>query len=101
LCQQMEEDHIRSHQPRSRLVLKKMSKNAADRPSSSTKVVDGTSISGQPHPSQELRMPRHSGRVVQQPDRYLGLSETQVVIPDDGIEETSTYKQAMNDVDQD
>ena len=43
--------------------------------------------------------PRRSGRVVRQPDRYLGLSEAQIVIPDDGIEDPLTYKQAMNDVD--
>ncbi|KAA0026238.1 gag/pol protein [Cucumis melo var. makuwa] len=37
--------------------------------------------------------------VVRQPDRYLGLSEAQIIIPDDGIEDLLTYKQAMNDVD--
>ncbi|KAA0056556.1 gag/pol protein [Cucumis melo var. makuwa] len=40
-----------------------------------------------------------SGRIVQQPDRYLGLSEAQIIIPDDGIEDPLTYKQTMNDVD--
>ncbi|KAA0051351.1 gag/pol protein [Cucumis melo var. makuwa] len=45
--------------------------------------VDETITSGQSHPSQSLRMPRSSGRVVLQPKRYLGLNETQVVIPDD------------------
>ena len=48
-----------------------------------------------------MREPRRSGRVVHQPDRYLGLIETQVVIPDDGIEDPLTYKQAMKDVDRD
>ncbi|KAA0046766.1 gag/pol protein [Cucumis melo var. makuwa] len=71
------------------------------RSSSSTKVVDNTRNIGQTHPSQELREPRHSGRVVQQPDRYLGLSEAQINIPDDGIEDPLTYKQAINDVDYD
>ncbi|KAA0046797.1 gag/pol protein [Cucumis melo var. makuwa] len=46
-------------------------------------------------------MSRHSGRVVSQPNHYLGLTETQVVIPDDGVEEALFYKQAMNDVDKD
>ena len=97
----LEEDHIRDHQPRSKLVLKEISKSAIDKPSSSTKVVDKTRKSGQSHPSQQLREPRRSGRVVHQPDRYLGLIETQVVIPDDGIEDPLTYKQAMKDVDRD
>ncbi|TYK18765.1 gag/pol protein [Cucumis melo var. makuwa] len=56
---------------------------------------------GQAHHSQELGEPRHSGRVVRQPDRYLGLSEAQIIMPDDGVEDPSTFKQAMNDVDSD
>ncbi|TYJ97424.1 gag/pol protein [Cucumis melo var. makuwa] len=81
------------------LAHKKAEKEAHDRPSSSTKVVDKTRNIGQTHHSQELGEPRHSGRIVRQPDRYLGLSEAQIIIPDDGIEDPLTYKQAMNDVD--
>ena len=46
-----------------------------------------------------MEEPRGSGRVVRQPNRYLGSSEAQIVIPDDGIEDPLTYKQALNDVD--
>ena len=46
-------------------------------------------------------MSRHSGRVIIQPSRYLGLAETQVIILDDGVEDPLTYKQAMNDEDRD
>ena len=74
-------------------------KNATDTSSSSTKVVDKTRKSGQSHPSQEFREPRRSGRVVYQSDRYLGSTEPQVVILDDGVEDPLTYKLAMNDVD--
>ncbi|TYK05426.1 gag/pol protein [Cucumis melo var. makuwa] len=42
-------------------------------------------------------MPRRSGRIVSQPNRYLGLTETQVVILDDGVEDPLAYKQTMND----
>ncbi|TYK21841.1 gag/pol protein [Cucumis melo var. makuwa] len=45
--------------------------------------VDETNISSQSHPSKSLRMPQWSGIIVSQPNRYLGLTETQVVIPDD------------------
>ena len=31
----------------------------------------------------------------------MDLTKTQVVIPDDGIEDPLTYKHAMNDVDRD
>ncbi|KAA0059675.1 gag/pol protein [Cucumis melo var. makuwa] len=41
------------------------------------------------------------GRVIRQPNRYLGLSEAQFIIPDDGIEDPLTFKQAMNNVDSD
>ena len=49
----LEEDHIRDHQPRSKLVLNEISKSAIDKPSPSTKVVDKTRKPGQSHPSQE------------------------------------------------
>ena len=51
------------------------------------RVVDETNILGQSYPSQSLRRPRHSGKVVPQPNHYLGLTETQVVIQDDGVED--------------
>ncbi|KAA0064270.1 gag/pol protein [Cucumis melo var. makuwa] len=59
----LEEDHIRNHQTRSKLVLEEICKNTTDRPSSSTKVVDKTRNIGQTRPSQELGEPRRSGRV--------------------------------------
>ena len=65
----LEEEHIKNHQPRRKLVLSEISTNATNIPSSSTKVVDKTWKSDQSHPSQELREPRRSGRVVHQPDR--------------------------------
>ena len=43
-----------------------------------------------------MRIPRRSGRVITQPDRYLDLAETHVIIPDDGVEDPLTYKRAMN-----
>ncbi|KAA0040410.1 gag/pol protein [Cucumis melo var. makuwa] len=99
----LEEDHMRDHKPRSKLVLNEAtneSTRVVDEVGPSSRV-DETTTSGQSHPSQSLRMPRCSGRVVSQPIRYLGLTETQVVIPDDGVENPLSYKQAMNDVDKD
>ena len=77
------------------------SQKIADQTGQSTRVVDKPSTSSLSRPSQELREPRRSGRFVRQPDRYLGLVETEVTIPDDGLEDPLTYKQAMNDVDRD
>ncbi|TYJ98755.1 gag/pol protein [Cucumis melo var. makuwa] len=89
--------HMRDHKPRSKLILNE----ATD---GSTRVVDEVGPSSRVDETttkQLLRMPRRSGRVVSQPNRYLGLTETQVVIPDDGVEDPLSYKQAMNDVDKD
>ncbi|TYK19615.1 gag/pol protein [Cucumis melo var. makuwa] len=80
----LEEDHMRDHKPRSKLVLNKAtdgSTRIVDEVGPSSRV-DETTTSGQSHPSQSLRMPRCSGRVVSL-NRYLGLTKTQVVIPDD------------------
>ena len=76
-------------------------KRVVDQAGPSTRVVDGARTSSQSHPSQEVRIPRCRGRVINQPDRYLGLAETQVIILDDGFEDPLTYKQAMNDEDKD
>ena len=54
----LEEDHIRNHQPRSKLVFNEISKNVTDKPSLCTKLVNKTSKFGQSHPSRELRVPR-------------------------------------------
>ncbi|KAA0053095.1 gag/pol protein [Cucumis melo var. makuwa] len=40
-----------------------------------------------------------SGRFVLQPNCYFGLTKTQIVIQDDGVEDPLFCKQAMNDVD--
>ena len=104
----LEEDHVKNHQPRKKISIKRDPKEATnkttrvvDQAGPSTSVIDGANTSGQSHPSQELRMPQRSGRIITQPDRYLGLAETQVIIPDDGVEDPSTYKQVMNDEDRD
>ena len=104
----LEEDHVRNHQPSSKVVLSEIFKETTDKTTRvvdqagpSTRVVNGARTSSQSHPSQELRMPQRSGRVITQPDRCLGLADTQVIIPDDGVNDPLTYKQAMNDEDRD
>ncbi|KAA0041698.1 gag/pol protein [Cucumis melo var. makuwa] len=91
---------MRDHKPRRKLVLNEATNESTrvDQVGPSSRV-DETTTLGQSHPSQSMRMPRRSGRVVSQLNCYLGLTETQVVIPDDGVEDPLSYKQAMNDVD--
>jgi hypothetical protein len=103
----LEEDHIRDHKPRSKIVLDELSNKATntsttvvEEASMSTRVVE-PSTSSLPHPHLDMREPRHSGRVVNQPDRYLGLTEAPAVITNDGIEDPLFFKKAMSDVDKD
>ncbi|KAA0049830.1 gag/pol protein [Cucumis melo var. makuwa] len=91
----LEEDHMSNHKSRSKLVLNEAtdeSTRVVDEIGPSSKV-DEPTTSGQSHHSQSLRMPRRNGRVVSQPNHYLGLTKTQVVIPDDGVEDPLSYKQ--------
>ncbi|KAA0063766.1 gag/pol protein [Cucumis melo var. makuwa] len=58
----LEEDHMRDHKPRSKLVLNEAtneSTRVVDEVGPSSRV-DETTTSGQSHPSQSLRMPRHN-----------------------------------------
>ncbi|KAA0036910.1 gag/pol protein [Cucumis melo var. makuwa] len=80
---------MRDYKPQRKLVLNEAtdeSTRVVDEVGPSSRV-DETTTSSQSHPSQSLRMPCHCGRIVSQSYRYLSLTETQVVIPDDGVEE--------------
>ena len=57
----LEEDHVRNHTPRNKLVMSEISKEAIDRTirvvdeaSPSARVVNGAGTSSQSHPSQDL-----------------------------------------------
>ena len=52
------------------------STRVVDETGSSLRVNEAASTSGQSRPSQSLRIPRRSGRVIAQPNHYLGLTET-------------------------
>ena len=75
-----EEDHIREHVSRSKVVLNELfnetietSTKVVEEASTSTRVVDGAS-SSYTHPPQELREPRRSERVVNPPFSLFGFS---------------------------
>ena len=42
---------------------------------------------------------KHSGRVVRQPDHYLGIEEAQGVISNDSVDNPLSFKHAMEDYD--
>ena len=100
----LEEDHMRDHKPWSKMELNEATEESTrvvDETGPSSKVNEGANTSSQSHPSQSLGMPWCSERVVPQPNRYLSLTETQVVVPDDGVEDPLSYKQAINDANKD
>ncbi|KAL4033283.1 hypothetical protein IC575_006370 [Cucumis melo] len=99
----LEEDHIREHKPRSKIVLNELSKETTEpstrvveEPSALTRVVHVGS-STRTHQPQSLREPRRSGRVTNLPIHYMSLTETLTVISDGDIEDPLTFKKAMED----
>ncbi|KAK4855041.1 hypothetical protein QYF36_003447 [Acer negundo] len=54
-------------------------------------------VSSDPTQDQQPTIPRRSGRVRTQPERYIGLGESVENLPDD--DDPYTYKEAMEDVD--
>ena len=73
--------------PKSRIVLNDMSGDTQPDPI----------VSSTPTQNQVLTIPRHSGRVSTQPERYIGLGESVENLLDD--DDPYTYKKAMEDVD--
>ena len=67
--------------------------------SQSTKVVDPLTSESQMIPSQDILPLRRSERVVRQPECYLGVSEGQDVISANSVDDSLTFKNAMEDPD--
>ena len=97
----LEEDYMREFKPRSKVVLEELLAGSTSTPS--TIVVDKniapSTSERQMNVYQNDLPPRRSGRVVQQPDRYLGVGEAQVVGSSDGVDDPLTYCSAMGGSD--
>ena len=97
----LEEDYMREFKPRSKVVLEELLAGSTSTPS--TIVVDKniapSTSERQMNVYQNDLPPRRSGRVVQQPDRYLGVGEAQVIASSDGADDPLTYRSAMDDSD--
>ena len=97
----LDEDYMREFKPRSKVVLEELLAGSTSTPS--TIVVDKNiaplTFERQMNVYQNDLQPRRNGRVVQQPDRYLGVGEAQVVASSDGADDLLTYRSAMDDSD--
>ena len=89
----LEEDFMKDRKPRSAIVLNEISDNNTIH--QSTRAVDKT-----PEIQvQTLSEPRRSGRVIRNPERFIGFGEIHIAIADDNPEDPLTYKSAMRDID--
>ena len=99
----LEEDYMREFKPRSKLLLDELLVGSTNTPS--TTVVDDkiapSAFESQMQIYRNDLLPKRSGRVVRQPDRYLGIGEAHVVTSNDGIDDPLTYRSAMDDSDKD
>ncbi|KAK0577350.1 hypothetical protein LWI29_031736 [Acer saccharum] len=89
----LEKDYMNYFMPRSRIVLNEMSGDTIPREVTQPNPI----VSFDPTQDQQPTIPRHSGRVRTQPERYIGLGESVENLPDD--DDPYTYKEAMEDVD--
>ncbi|KAK0574097.1 hypothetical protein LWI29_018105 [Acer saccharum] len=89
----LEKDYMNDFLPRSRIVLNEMSGDTIPREVTQPNPI----VSSNPTQDQQPTIPRRSGRVRTQPERYIGLGESVENLPDD--DDPYTYKEAMEDVD--
>ncbi|KAK1591530.1 hypothetical protein Q3G72_009150 [Acer saccharum] len=89
----LEKDYMNDFVPRSRIVLNEMSGDTIPREVTQPNPI----VSSDPTQDQQPTIPRRSGRVRTQPERYIGLGESVENLPDD--DDPYTYKEAMEDVD--
>ncbi|KAK0580852.1 hypothetical protein LWI29_007090 [Acer saccharum] len=89
----LEKDYMNDFVPRSRIVLNKMSGDTIPREVTQPNPI----VSSDPTQDQQPTIPRRSGRVRTQPERYISLGESMENLPDD--DDPYTYKEAMEDVD--
>ncbi|KAI9180050.1 hypothetical protein LWI28_000646 [Acer negundo] len=89
----LEKDYMNDSVPRSRIVLNEISGDTIPREVTQPNPI----VSSDPTQDQQPTIPRRSGRVRTQPERYIGLGESVENLPDD--DDPYTYKEAMEDVD--
>jgi hypothetical protein len=109
----LEEDYVIDHKPRSRVVLEELRRETSTQasqedtsqdgvddislPSRSGRIVD-THVTGDTH---SQGVPRRSGRVVRQPDRFMFLGESFDKVPDEHETDPCNYNEAIQNKDAD
>ena len=92
---------MNDYTPRSRVVLAEMSEPVNVQPIDETR--DDVNVLDTPQDTtQEMsstQVPRHSGRIVRPPIRFIGLGETYEAISEEVEFDPYTYEEAMKDID--
>ena len=95
----LENDYVTNFKPRSTVVLEKLRGDViAPQP---TRVVEIKEENNTKILSQNITLPRRSGRIIRQPTRYEHEGETNVLVADPNIDDPLSYNDAMKDFDKD
>lgn len=96
----LEEDYVMNHKPISRVVLEEL---RGETPNTSVPTVqqDEPQVTAQrvTNVTPQPIVPRRSGRVVIQPDRYMFLGESSDFVPEEQDYDPCTYNEALQDKD--
>ena len=95
----LENDYVINFKPRSKVVLEELRGDMiAPQP---TRVVEIREEEETSRPSQNITLPRRSGRIVRQPIRYGHEGETNVLVTDTDVDDPTPYNDTMKDIDKD
>ena len=87
--------------PRNKVVLAEMNEPVNEQPMENTR--DGVAVLDTPqditHKMTSTQEPRHNGRIIRPPIRFLGLGETYEAISEEAESNPYTYEEAMKDID--
>ena len=97
----LENDYMNNFTPRNRVVLAKMNELVIEQPIDETR--DDVAVLDTPwdstHEMTSTQVPRHSGRNVRPPIKFIGLRETYEAISEEAEIDPYTYEKAMNNID--
>ena len=98
-AQFLEEDYIMDHKPSSKVVLEELREDTSTSVPTVQDEVPQETATRVTHDTQPQTVPRRSGRVVKQPERFMFLGESSDLIPGKHEPDPRTYDEALQDID--
>ena len=95
----LQNDYVKNFKPRSKVILEEMRGDVITL--QLTRIVEIREEEDTTRPSQNITLPRHSGRTVRQLIRYGHEGETNILVADTDIDDSTSYNDAMKDIDKD